>query len=597
MSAAATTGVRYQRQPLLQHQDQDSYQQLRPGRLRSVRRVADEILVAAEEVQSAHSWLENTGLTIAWRAFATASAGTIEHLVDVYLQVVYPIFPLFHRPTLLQKVRDQDYLRDQGCFASLMAACALASARERDGALYCSITNASYNANIPSETFYKAARDMLPESLVEADGLDYMRACALLSITSIQYGDIEAMQLYLGHYFTLVSVHRLHDEANWPKDTNNVEVEERRRLYWSTYTLDIYSSIVWNGSVHACGANARVRYPTEVEDEFITHGATLLSPRSSTSWLRGWNFTTDLYLALEHASNRLRARQSRIDDRIDVAAVFGIPASSSAAVLATINARHSALPAEFKMFAPPTGDRVRDIFGFQAANIQATMLLLRMLLFCTDDDGHSPSNVQLKCNIAAELLAIFQTIPTAYLCGISTPLIYHLAGIGMILASVMEGLLSEAGYQKVKSILLSIADLLESFESGLSRAADISKGLRSQVERIDEYMRVQRLPADRPYVQPQPNHTSSVETARMSLPLQQHSTPSSTTGIQIAGGGDKEGHTQSTGVSAEGQFMNDGWLGEFQLPPELLEDWPWTFNLQPETWSLLGTATAGRDHW
>ena len=111
-----------------------------------------------------------------------------------------------------------------------MAACALASARERDGALYCSITNASYNANIPSETFYKAARDLLPENLVEADGLDYMRACVLLSITSIQYGDIEAMQLYLGHYFTLVSVHRLHDEANWPKDTNNVEVEERRRL-------------------------------------------------------------------------------------------------------------------------------------------------------------------------------------------------------------------------------------------------------------------------------------------------------------------------------------------------------------------------------
>lgn len=27
----------------------------------------------------------------AWRAFAAASAGTIEYLVDVYLQVVYPM--------------------------------------------------------------------------------------------------------------------------------------------------------------------------------------------------------------------------------------------------------------------------------------------------------------------------------------------------------------------------------------------------------------------------------------------------------------------------------------------------------------------------
>ena len=114
--------------------------------------------------------------------------------------------------------------------------------------------------------------------------------------------------------------------------------------------------------MHACGANARVRYPTEVEDEFITHVATLPSSGPSTSWLRGWNFTTDLYLTLEHASNRLRARQPRIDDRIDVAAVFSMLASSSATVLASTNARYSTLPVEFKIFAPPTGDRVCDIF-------------------------------------------------------------------------------------------------------------------------------------------------------------------------------------------------------------------------------------------
>jgi hypothetical protein len=117
-----------------------------------------------------------------------------------------------------------------------MAACALASARDRDGALFRSTTNASYNGNIPSETFYGAAKDMLPKNLVEADSLDYMRACALLSITSIQYGDIEAMQLYLGHYFTLVGIHRFHDEAHWPKDITNVELEERRRLVNSIAT-------------------------------------------------------------------------------------------------------------------------------------------------------------------------------------------------------------------------------------------------------------------------------------------------------------------------------------------------------------------------
>ncbi|KAF2277726.1 uncharacterized protein EI97DRAFT_271660 [Westerdykella ornata] len=505
----------------------------------------------------------------------------------------FRIFPLFHQPTLLQKVHDQEYLRNRGCFASLMAACALASARERDGALYGSIKDTSM-VSIPSETFYTAAKDTLPKNLVEARDFDHMRACALLSITSIQYGDIEAMQLYLGHYFTLVGIHRFHDEAYWPKNITNIEVEERRRLYWSTYTLDVYTSIVWNRSVHAYGANARVHYPTEVEDELITPLATLPSPLPTTSWLRGWNFTTDLYLTLEHASSRVRARYARIDDRIDVAAVFGMPASKpSAAVLASITAHYDALPPDFKMFAPPTGDRGCDIFGFQAANIQATLLLLRMLFLCTDDDHRSQSDVLLKCHIAAEHLAVFQTIPTAYLCGISTPLFYHLAGIGMILGSVMEGPLSEEGYLKVKGILLSIADLLESLESGLSRAADISKGLRAQVERMEEYMRVQRRPGERSYAQPQLNQDQG-----MPVP-QQHPAPNEDVGMHTAGVGDDEGGAQvaeaeDAGAEAEGPF-DPGWLGEFQLPPELLEDWPWPFNLQPEGWSFLGTGVGARE--
>lgn len=142
-------------------------------------------------------------------------------------------FPLFHQPTLLQNVRDQAYLRDRGCFVSTMAACALASARRRDGAMYSTSNDASCVVTIPSETFYAAVVDTLPKDLTVAREFDYLRACALLSITSIQYGDIAAMQLYLGHYFTLVGIHRFHDETCWPKNISNIEVEERRRLVGS----------------------------------------------------------------------------------------------------------------------------------------------------------------------------------------------------------------------------------------------------------------------------------------------------------------------------------------------------------------------------
>lgn len=111
-----------------------------------------------------------------------------------------------------------------------MAACALASARGRDGAIDGTVRGSPYMEIVPSETFFAAAKDSLPEDFTKAPEFDYMRACALLSITSMQYGNVEAMQLYLGHYFTLVRIHHFHDETWWPKFITNIEVEERRRL-------------------------------------------------------------------------------------------------------------------------------------------------------------------------------------------------------------------------------------------------------------------------------------------------------------------------------------------------------------------------------
>jgi hypothetical protein len=129
-------------------------------------------------------------------------------------------------------------LRSREYFTSIMAACALASARGRDGALRGPNDDASYVAIVPSETFFSAAKDNMPEDLIVARGFDYMRACALLSITSIQYGNIEAMQLYLGHYFTLAGVHKFHNEAFWPRDTTTIEIEERRRLVNFTHSIN-----------------------------------------------------------------------------------------------------------------------------------------------------------------------------------------------------------------------------------------------------------------------------------------------------------------------------------------------------------------------
>jgi hypothetical protein len=137
----------------------------------------------------------------------------------------------------------------------------------------------------------------------------------------------------------------------------------------------------------------------------------------------------------------------------------------------------------------------------QAANIQATFQLVRMTLFSVDTN----QDVHRKCDVAEELMTSLRSICPRFLTSISAPLVYHLGGVGHILATIMEGSLTEDSYQRVRSSLVSMADLLESLESGLQPTAGASKALRAQVEKIDQYMQTQR--SSSAYGPQMPNHS------------------------------------------------------------------------------------------
>jgi hypothetical protein len=151
-------------------------------------------------------------------------------------------FPLFHKPSFIDRINHKEHLRNQGLFASTMAVCSLVSGRARDGALYSNQWHREELMDPPSEAFFAAARDSIPRDLVAAKGINYMRACAILAIASIQNGQIKSMQKYSGLYHTLISMEGLHDEKLWPKDLGPIEIEERRRLVWTFifYILLLY---------------------------------------------------------------------------------------------------------------------------------------------------------------------------------------------------------------------------------------------------------------------------------------------------------------------------------------------------------------------
>ncbi|KAJ9214173.1 transcriptional regulator family: Fungal Specific TF [Paecilomyces variotii] len=499
-----------------------------------------------------------------WKAFAIACQSTIMDLAQVYFEIVYPIFPLFHRSSFLKQLENSEHLQDQGLFASTMAMCALASARARDGALYSNRWNLSQLANPPSEVFLAAAKESIPRDLAAAKGTEYMRACAILSIASIQNGQIHSMQQYSGIYHTLSGMEGLYDERLWPRDLNHKIVEVRRRMFWSMYTLDVYSSIVWGGVIRYREAQSNVRYPGELDDDTFTDNSHGVSPTAVShgdvhggneklaNWMLGWNFTTDLYRILEHAVDCQRRRSPPNNGTADFWSLFFPTQKAGSSVMKQVLAMYSELPSQFREIRPVTGDPTYDIVGFQSANIQATLQLLRMVISSNEEQG-----VDEKCDVAGQVLSVFSKVPVEYLKAISSPLLHHLGGIGYMLGSVMEGRLSGSSYQRVRALLLEMAELLHRLESGLRRSTGTSERLKAQVGRIDEYMRTQGCSNFLPGLQQIPISEVDDIQGRFDLSV------------------NHQNNIESTAAAPTGF---DDQLSQFQLPPELLEDWPWSLD-------------------
>lgn len=415
-----------------------------------------------------------------WSPSLIINQALVFDLVEVYLEVVYPIFPLFHPPALQRRVSRGEHMSNRPLYALVMAICALSSARSRDGAVYLHSSNRQSLADPPSEILYDAARSALELESSASDCLDYMRAAVLLSITAIQYGNARSMNFFLGIYHTYVDTGGLHDEDNWPSDLSRVEIQERRRVFWSAYTLDVFTAIVWNGTVRSRESSSNVSYPEPIEDEIPQ------SPTTSVHWLLGWNFVTDLYRILEHAVDHLHRLRNPLCRTPEV---FGTLDDhfSRAHVTAHVVQMYTALPAELKSIHPACGDLAKDLFGFQAANIQATVQLVRMVYLINDD-----APLDEKCRVASEVIAGFRDIPVAYLRAISTPLQHHLGEIGAIFGAAFKRGMTESSYRTAGEVLLDLAQLLETLESGLCFPTGTGNKLRSQIARIDAFMSSER---------------------------------------------------------------------------------------------------------
>lgn len=142
-------------------------------------------------------------------------------------------YPYFHWPTFQDQVQQGLYRTDRAFCATVMAACAISSARIRDGAY----DQLPIPPPLPRETavshteaFYAAAVRAIPADLSVAYSFNYKRAKSLLSAVAIQYGYARTFCAHLGDYITMCGIDGFHNESRWPANLTEIDIQERRRL-------------------------------------------------------------------------------------------------------------------------------------------------------------------------------------------------------------------------------------------------------------------------------------------------------------------------------------------------------------------------------
>jgi hypothetical protein len=207
-----------------------------------------------------------TGLKKAasWKQKVSNDRERIGALIDVYLDTIHPVFPLYCERELWVGWRESTFPANSSEYASLIAMCALSAQHAQQGSLFEAdepLANfAASTQPYPDDAMHLVMGQQQPDIL----DLEYVRACGFLALFGIQTGDLSMIHKYLGMYHGVCARFSLHDEAQWDDmfEISVCELEMRRRLYWAMYKLEVHSACVLGHMIRLPEDQSNVDYPT-----------------------------------------------------------------------------------------------------------------------------------------------------------------------------------------------------------------------------------------------------------------------------------------------------------------------------------------------
>jgi len=248
-------------------------------------------------------------------------------------------------------------------YAKLMSMCALSAYRIVIGA---TLTVTEVPKDLSPKFYLDEALEAISRDLADFQDFESLQAIGIVCLAALECGNVSLLHHFLGLYHTALAKQGFCDEARWPRNLSTVEKEERRRLYWHMYRLEVHTSLIIGHVIRCPELQSAVAYPT------VSDGDSTESTEDS-EWLSGWNFITDLYRGLEHLIAYFRFRRMSVptEDRgLSTAFLLDYPPQEK--ILNPLATALHNLPQRFKEARRMSPDIQRNRCGFQTANIVCT---------------------------------------------------------------------------------------------------------------------------------------------------------------------------------------------------------------------------------
>jgi hypothetical protein len=367
-----------------------------------------------------------------------------------------PSFPFLPENDLYSRW-DSDSISQEGpSYMLLMSLCAVSSQTAAIGAVFDTALIEGFD--IPESTrYFQEAVSRIPSCITKPNDLDYLRSFGLLAVYSLRCNNHDDLARYLALCHAAIAQHSFHDESCWPSDISLSEVDDRRRLFWCIYRLEVHSSCVLGHAVRMPESQISVLYPR------IIAGMN----SETRAWTAGWDYITDLFRLLEYAIFSLHGCKSR---RAFLTALCDRPSPET--LLDSLEQLKRGRPRILLSLAEPDGCIASKRCSYMAVQIACTETLITVmaLLYC-----QAPTSEVIA--VAEAFITEVSTAPLIMFKVASSQIVHQLLGVGHMLDNA-----SRHGSDQYRSgarrLIAILRDLVENLEHDIPSAAKAGERLR-----------------------------------------------------------------------------------------------------------------------